>query len=316
MSGLALSPATLAMLAVGAVVFIGVVTLLLRRLQQEERYTIRVLEVQRAVGIDSIDGNGGLGGLRFMAPISALGRLIASSGALSERTLDELQQTLRVAGFRGRNALGMLVGAKLLLLLLLPVFTWSLLHFTVWSPPMAQAWPAVSGIIGLLLPDHMVRHLRKRYLKALDRGLPDALDMLVICSEAGLGLEPAIERVGNEIRAVHPAISDELMHTAQEMRVNADRRAALLNMGTRTGLETLRRLGGTLVQTMQYGTPLSDALRVLSGEMRQEALARFEARAGRLPVLLTLPMILFILPCVFLIVGGPAMVQVLQTIRK
>jgi tight adherence protein C len=96
------------------------------------------------------------------------------------------------------------------------------------------------------------------------------------------------------------------------MRVNADRRVALLNMGIRTGLISLRRLGATLVQTLEYGTPLSQALRTLSSEMRQEALNRFETRAARLPALMTVPMIVFILPCVFLIVAGPAVVHLMQ----
>ena len=103
-----------------------------------------------------------------------------------------------------------------------------------------------------------------------------------------------------------------MLNVAREMRVNADRRVALLNMSARTGLVCLRRLGVTLVQTLEYGTPLSQALRTLSAEMRQEALTRFETRAGRLPVLMTVPMIVFILPCVFLIVGGPAIVRVMQ----
>ena len=127
-----------------------------------------------------------------------------------------------------------------------------------------------------------------------------------------MGLEPAIDRVGREIGHAHQAVAEELLNVAREMRVNADRRAALMNMGTRTGLASLRRLGVTLVQTLQYGTPLSQALRTLSAEMRQEALTRFEARAGRLPALLTVPMIVFILPCVFLIVGGPAVVHVIS----
>ena len=90
-----------------------------------------------------------------------------------------------------------------------------------------------------------------------------------------------------------------------------DSTVALNNMAVRTGLEGLKRMTSVLVQTMKYGTPLSDALRVLSAEMRQEMLIRFETRAARLPVLLTLPMILFILPCIFLIVGGPAAIQVM-----
>jgi tight adherence protein C len=146
--------------------------------------------------------------------------------------------------------------------------------------------------------------------------MPDALDMLVICGQAGLGMEASIERVGEEIRHAHAAVAEELTRTAHEMQVNADTRAALVNLGLRTGLDSARRLAAVLIQSMQYGTPLNQALRTLSAEQRQEMLAKFEARAGRLPVLLTLPMIVFILPCVFLIVTGPAMVDVYRTMLK
>jgi tight adherence protein C len=170
----------------------------------------------------------------------------------------------------------------------------------------------VAGVIGLLTPDYVIGKIRGRHLARVDMGLPDALDMMVICAEAGLGLEPAICRVGAEIRHVHPALADELARTSRELSMLADNRIALANMGSRTGLDSLRRLGGTLIQTMQYGTPLSGALRMLSTELRLETLTRFEERAARLPVLLTLPMILFILPCVFLVVGGPAIIQVMK----
>jgi tight adherence protein C len=100
------------------------------------------------------------------------------------------------------------------------------------------------------------------------------------------------------------------------MQVNADIRTALVNLGSRTGLESARRLAAVLIQSMQYGTPLTQALRALSAEQRQELLVKFESKAAKLPVLLTLPMIIFILPCVFLIVAGPAMVDVYRAMMK
>jgi tight adherence protein C len=171
----------------------------------------------------------------------------------------------------------------------------------------------MGAIVGLLLPDFIVRRRRAVYLKAAGRGLPDALDMLVICSEAGLGLEIGLERVATEIEPAHPEIAAELKLTCSELRILAERRIALTNMGARTGLEAMKRLGATLIQTMQYGTPLSQALRTLATEMRYEMLMRFEAQAARLPVLLTVPMILFILPCIFIVVGGPAALTVGRT---
>ncbi|MBV9783515.1 MAG: type II secretion system F family protein [Acidisphaera sp.] len=244
--------------------------------------------------------------------IALLGTTIARSGLLSTSTVANLEQTLISAGFRqGGNGLGLFVGFKLLFLLCLPVGTMAILHNFNFSMIVHHMILAASAVLGLLMPDYGVRWMRKRYLASVQRGLPDALDMMVICSEAGLGLEPSITRVAQEIASAHAAVANELALTANELRITTDTRTALINAGTRTGLESIKRLGSTLVQTMQYGTPLSQALRTLSAEMRQEMLTAFEEKAARLPVLLTVPMILFILPCVFLVVGGPAMIQVL-----
>ena len=281
---------------------------LLAYLKQEERLALRISEVQRRASLQP-DLPAPTSSVGLLQPVEALGAFIARSGLLSLRTLTELQQTLHTAGLRGRTGLSLFVGTKLILMIGLPLIMFLVLA-QVGSWPVY--WIALVGgaaIVGLLAPDTVVKSKRKTYLKALDQGLPDALDMLVICGEAGLGLEAAFERVGNEIVHGHPVIAEEMQITLREMRINADRRAALIGLGQRTGLESLRRLGGTLVQTMQYGTPLGQALRSLSVEMRTELLVRFEERAARLPVLLTMPMILFILPCVFLIVGGPAAVQ-------
>lgn len=280
-------------------------------LQNDDKLAARITEVQRRANMqpDLPTPPAAAGSEGLLRPVAALGAFIARSGLLSLRTLTELQQTLHTAGLRGQMGLNLFVGAKLMLLTGLPLVTFFVMSQLGWWPSFWMALIGGAGVLGLLMPDMVVRKKRKTYLLALDQGLPDALDMLVICSEAGLGLEAAFERVGQEVAHGHPVISQEMHLTVQEMRINSDRRLALIGLGQRTGLESLRRLGGTLVQTMQYGTPLAQALRTLSAEMRQELLVRFEERAARLPVLLTLPMIMFILPCVFIVVAGPAYVQ-------
>jgi tight adherence protein C len=244
--------------------------------------------------------------------IAAVGSGIARSRILSPKTLAGLEQTLTSKGLRGSNALGLFVGTKLVLLLVMPLLALTALHYVDCSPLMRNIGIALAAMAGLLGPDQWIQRRHKKYLRAITRGLPDALDLMVICAEAGLGFEPAIARVASEIRTAHPAISNEFGLTASELRVASDTKVALNAMGARTGLEGIKRIASILAQTMQYGTPLSDALRVLSTEMRHEMLIRFETRAARLPVLLTLPMIMFILPCIFLIVGGPAAIQALH----
>jgi tight adherence protein C len=302
----------LSLLAMTGLVFLGAGLLLQRQLRNVEKLTARVRIVQRSVGIESVMAPADGSQSAPVRLVTRLGEMITRGGLLSAKTLGELEATLHAAGFRGRNGLSLFIGAKLLLLTGLPMLAWLFLERTGWPPIRVMVAVMVAAIVGLLLPDQVVRVLNKRHLREVDRGLPDALDMMVICSEAGLGLEPAIERVGREIGIAHPAVAEELRNVAREMRVNADRRVALINMGKRTGLISLRRLGVTLVQTLEYGTPLSQALRTLSSEMRQEALNRFETRAARLPALMTVPMIVFILPCVFLIVAGPAVVHLMQ----
>jgi tight adherence protein C len=309
-----LAPAVASALTGGLVVVLTLLLLFYRDLRRAERLSNRLRLARRSALPAEREPGPELSAL--VRVVTAVGGAIARSGALSTRTLEELRQTLQVAGFRGSHGLGLFVGAKLLLVVGLPLVTLAPRWLLDLEIPHHTVFAAVAAGIGLLAPDRVVQHLRKRYLHALEAGMPDALDMMVICGQAGLGMEANIERVGVEIAHAHPAVAEELMRTAHEMQVNADTRVALVNLGQRTGLESARRLATVLIQSMQYGTPLTQALRTLSAEERQELLAKFEAKAGRLPVLLTLPMIVFILPCVFLVVAGPAMVDVFRVMGK
>jgi tight adherence protein C len=240
----------------------------------------------------------------------AIGQLVLTSGIVKGETLAELHRTVMAAGFRGQKAVAIFIGAKVLLMATLPL---ALLPLTAgMNPVLRNLLVAGAAVAGLLLPDVALRRMQEGYKRQVERGLPDALDLMVICAEAGLPLEAAMERVATEMAEANRAVAAEFAHVGTDLRILSDRRQALQNMGERTGLESLRRLGGTLAQTLQFGTPLSQALRTLSAELRHEMLMRFEARAARLPALLTLPTIAFILPCIFLIVGGPAVIRVLD----
>jgi tight adherence protein C len=242
----------------------------------------------------------------LMRMVSSVGSRIASSGLLSRKVVEELEKSLAVAGMSGRHALGMFIGCKILLLILLPVLAYIAARQMDADPNLANLAPAAAAVLGLVGPDMVVRRLRNSYVQKVEASLPDALDMLLICTQAGLPLEPALTRVEQEIRLAHPQIAWEFEQTVNELQINSDARVALSNLGERTGLESVKRLTTTLIQTMQYGTPLGEALRTLGAEMRQETLIRFEEKAARLPVLLTLPMVAFILPCIFIVVAGPA----------
>ena len=160
-------------------------------------------------------------------------------------------------------------------------------------------------------PNIALGMLRRPYEKALRSGLPDALDLMVVCAEAGLGLETSVDLVSTEMRPSNRPISVEFGVLAQELRLMPDRSMALERMGERTRIEGFKRLGGTLAQTLRFGTPLSQALRTLSSEMRAERLTRFEERGARLPALLVLPLVIFIMPSLFILLIGPSMIKLM-----
>jgi tight adherence protein C len=250
----------------------------------------------------------------WISLLASVGQAVLSSGLLSHKAIEDLRETVTASGNRTGPALSLFVGGKLVLLIGLPLFAWILLSTTGTHGPVLFIMGGCA-IVGLVLPDYVIRGIRKRYLKQVEIGLPAALDLLIICAEAGLALEAGFERVATEAKDGARATANELRMTANEMKMLADRRQALTNMGKRTGLDSMVRLGGMLSQSMRYGTPLTQALRVLAAEMRQMMLTRFEARAARIPVLLTIPMILFILPCIFVVVAGPAVLEVMHTMN-
>jgi tight adherence protein C len=165
---------------------------------------------------------------------------------------------------------------------------------------------------GWFIPGSILRTLMKRRQAAIAQGLPDALELLVVCSEAGLALAPALGRVASELRQSQPALAEELAVTAADLKVLPDPNVALGNLARRIDLPVIRTIVTCIAQTMRYGTPLAQALRVAASDLRNDAMILLEERAGRLPVLLTIPMILFILPTVFLIVGGPSVLQAID----
>lgn len=164
--------------------------------------------------------------------------------------------------------------------------------------------------LGYFLPDLIVRRQKNARLRRLGRSLPDGLDLLVICAEAGLSLDAALKRVADEFITVVPELSEELLLTSVELNFLPDRRQALANLGSRVELPAFRGVVATLIQTEKYGTPLAQALRALASEFREHRLLTAEEKAARLPAILTVPMILFILPALFIILAAPAFIQV------
>lgn len=169
------------------------------------------------------------------------------------------------------------------------------------------------AIAAFFLPDMYVNNLAKKRQKDLQKGLPDALDLLVVCAQAGLSLDSAISRVAREIGFSSPSIGEEFSLTALELGFLPERRQALDNLKARTGLKDIQAVVSTLIQAEKYGTPLAYALKVLSAEFRRERMMRAEEKAARLPAIMTLPLAMFILPVLFMVVIGPAVIQAIAS---
>ena len=165
---------------------------------------------------------------------------------------------------------------------------------------------ASSLLISYKAPDIVVKNLVTKRQHAIRKALPDALDLLVICAEAGLSVDAAFNRVARELTKAYPELGDEFSLTAIELGFLTDRRAAFENLAQRVNLDSIRGVVTTMIQTEKYGTPLAAALRVLSAEFRHERMMRAEEKAARLPAIMTVPLILFILPVLFIVILGPA----------
>jgi tight adherence protein C len=169
-----------------------------------------------------------------------------------------------------------------------------------------------AALFGSKLPDIILKNTRDKRLESIRKALPDALDMLVICAEAGLGTDAAIKRVVVEMGRNGNVLSEELNQTALELSFMPERRQALENLAERAPLPSIQAFVNTLIQTEKYGTPLARAFKVLSAEQRNERMMKAEEKAGRLPATMTVPMMLFILPALFVVLIGPAILDILD----
>jgi tight adherence protein C len=182
-----------------------------------------------------------------------------------------------------------------------------------WWPPLVGA--LVAAVAGWILPILYIAHVVKKRKKAVGSGLPDALELLVVCVEAGLSLEDGLQRVARELKESQPALADELSLTWAEINILPSRAQALANLADRVDVPSVRSVVSMLSQSLRFGTPLAQSLRVGATEMRNDQMTVLEERASRLPALMTIPVMLFIMPTIFLIIGGPAALRLMDTFR-
>jgi tight adherence protein C len=234
------------------------------------------------------------------------------------KKFDELRLKLARAGFRSRDTLFMFLFLKMAL----PIGFALLTFFFVFVLHVFNVKPAVGFLIvlgatsfGFALPNIFIKNLSQKRADVLQKAMPDALDLMVICAEAGLSMDSSFDRVSREIGPSCPELAEEVGLTSVELNFLPDRSKALQNLADRVPLQGMIALSNTLIQTEKYGTPLAQSLRVLSGEMRDERIMAAETKAAKLPATLTIPMILFILPPLFIVLIGPAALKVVDVMH-
>ena len=229
---------------------------------------------------------------------------------LQDSQLKQAQQKLAQAGFRNKEWAVAVIFSRMVLPVVFGLGAAAAVYWSNMFPDWSslKRFGAFAGavIFGYKGADIYLANLIAKRTDAIRKGLPDALDLLVICAEAGLTVDAAFNRVAKELGRAYPELGEEFMLTSIELSFLTERRMAFENLAYRVNLDSIRGVVTTMIQTERYGTPLASALRVLSAEFRNERMMRAEEKAARLPAIMTVPLILFILPTLFIVILGPA----------
>ena len=250
---------------------------------------------------------------------SGLERVLGVLGTfmpLGEEDQQKIAVGLQRAGFRSANAVTIVIGTKVACLLLGLVgggLAASTLYPGVIGWGVGLLGGLLVGVACNLVPELVVTRLAARRVWRIQSALPDAMDLLIVCLEAGLTFERALRRTVSDLRAFRPALADELGQASLDMRIHGlNREEALGRVAQRLDLQSLKDLTTTVAQSERQGTPAADALRRLSSSVRVEMITGMQAKMARLPTLLIIPSMVFLLPGLLVIVGGPAFVQLIQ----
>jgi tight adherence protein C len=236
--------------------------------------------------------------------------VLGSMRMLQDEQVEKAQKKLMQAGVRSKDLAFVVIFARFVLPVVVGTIVITGVYVLDWFPDWGAfkkyGLVAASLIGAYKAPDLYLKNRITKRSHAIRKGLPDALDLLVICAEAGLTVDAAFNRVARELGKAYPELGDEFALTSIELGFLTDRRMAFENLANRIDLDSIRGVVTTMIQTEKYGTPLASALRVLSAEFRNERMMRAEEKAARLPAIMTVPLILFILPTLFIVILGPA----------
>jgi tight adherence protein C len=267
--------------------------------------------IRRKLGmINEAEPDKGTLSLKIMTAIGPVAAFVLPKEELER---NKVKGDLYRAGFHSPQALQIFYALKAVLAIALAMITLLASRF---MPNMdtqsIMMYVAVAAAVGLLAPNYVLAKSLNRQLRLLRNGFPDALDLLVVCVESGLGLGPALQRVADEINVSHPELSTELATVNAEMRAGVQREKALKNLGERTGLPDIRGLVALLVQSMRFGTSVADALRIYSEEFRDKRMQAAEELAAKIGTKMIFPLVLCMFPVFFVVAVGPAALRIID----
>jgi tight adherence protein C len=224
--------------------------------------------------------------------------------------LEQLRTTLQSSGFNHHRALPAWIGVKTVSMYVFPIVAFCAAQ--LFGKPLTDVlvFTLIGVVIGIMGPRLFLSVMRRRFNAAIRLGTPDMIDLLVVCSEAGMGLESALERVAEEMNRSNPAMARVLYGLLDDLRILPNRSEAFEKLGSTS--EALRRFGTMVSQSLQYGTPLSQALRSIAVDIRRERITKLEERAHKLGAKLTIPMVLFLLPAMFVILGASPLLHLVH----
>jgi tight adherence protein C len=229
----------------------------------------------------------------------------------AEENLDQLRTVLQSSGFNHHRTLPIWIGVKTVSMFLIPAIAFFVAQLSGKPPGAVLIFTLMGVVIGIMGPRLVLSVIRRRFDAAIRLGTPDTIDLLVVCSEAGMGLESGLERVAEEMNHTNPAMAQVLYDLLDDLRVLPNRSDAFEKFGARS--DGLRRFGTMVSQSLQYGTPLSQALRSIAVDLRRERITKLEEKAHKLSAKLTIPMVLFMLPAMFVILGGSPFLHLIRT---
>lgn len=243
-------------------------------------------------------------------------KLLASIGGFmpASDSADALRSGLVRAGYRGHEAPLVFMGAKLLMAATVPVMWWGVSYLTARPLGTALSWSVLLAVIGFYVPTWFIAIRQMQRRDDIQSALPDALDLMVVCVEAGLGMAAAIQRVGQEMALASRSLSDELLLVNQEMQTGVSRTDALRNLAERTGVEDIYSLVAMLIQTDKLGTSVAQSLRAHAESMRTKRRQRAEQMARKASIKLAFPLVFLIFPALLVVILGPAGIQLMKAL--